>query len=170
MELTPYTPVLELEPYTPTELELTPRTPGPLPLRPNSPPMLPPSTPSLKSEKGLVPMPTVPTDDSVMTESPIVPMPLLLEPTHLAIRPTVDGLFTKILPVFVIGVGAGLGDGIGVCAYPTLQVNNPNNTKPQMWRFFTCVQIAGAKLRRDRILTLRLCLPGIGSSFVGKAL
>ena len=77
-------------------------------------------------------MPIVPNDDSVINESPIVPVPLLLEPTHLVIRPTVEGLLTRMLPVLVIGVGAGLGEGIGVCAYPQPQVSNPIEIKPQV--------------------------------------
>lgn len=68
-----------------------------------------------------------------------------------------------MVPVFVIGVGAGLGDGTGVWAYPAPQANKPNNAIAEMLRFFTCIQIAGEKLRRDRILTLRLSLPGIGT-------
>jgi hypothetical protein len=90
----------------------------------------------------------VPTDDSVITELPMVPVPLLLEPTHFAICPTVEGLFTKMLPDFVIGVGAGLGDGRGFCAYPVLQVNNPNNTIPQRWRFLLCNPIFDGELTK----------------------
>ena len=83
-------------------------------LRPNKAPEVFPSTASLKSLNGLVPIPIVPIEDSMIAESPIVPVPLLLEVTHLLILPTVDGLLTRILPVLVMGVGAGLGDGNGV--------------------------------------------------------
>ena len=62
----------------------------------------------------------------------MVPVPLLLEPTHFVIRPTVEGLLTRMLPVLLIGVGAGLGEGSGACEYPQLQATNPIRIKPQV--------------------------------------